>query len=105
MDRQEVARRKAAPEAAGQKPVDAKNKYAKFKRETKTAQGFLYLRSLDPVLLQDAIESVTEAGDMISFTRTSDGGALCICITTAGERLKQYASTDAELNDLIQSLI
>ncbi len=86
-----------------QKP--AKDKYAKFKTDKKTETGFLYLKALDPNLLQDAIESVTADGDMISFTRTSDGGALCITITTGGERYKQYASTDAELNDLINSLV
>jgi len=98
MDPNETKARKKAPGSAN-------GKYAKFKRETKTAKGFLYLKSVDPTLLQDAIESVTAAGDLISFTRTSDGGALCISITTAGERLKQYATTDDELNELLQSLV
>ncbi len=97
MDKNETARRTA-------KPGVGKDKYAKFKRETKTATGFLYLKAVDPTLLQDAIESVTAAGDLISFTRTSDGGALCITITTNGERLKQYAATDKEMVDLLESL-
>ena len=82
----------------------ATDKYARFKKDGNTKNGFLYLKAVDPHLLQDAIESVTANGDLISFTRTSDGNALCICITTNGERFRQYAASDTELTTLLESL-
>ena len=54
--------------------------------------------------LGHAIGTVLENGDMISFTMTSDGGCLCICILSDGDKLKSYARTGEELQDLLESL-
>ena len=90
---------------ARKKPVTSpKDRYARFRKSDSVPNSFLYLKAVDPHLLQDAIEAVTAEGNLISFTRTSDGNAICITITVSGERYRQYAANDTELNTLLESL-
>lgn len=51
-----------------------------------------------------ALDSVLREGDAIMFSRTSDGGALCVCVLTATDRLKRYAAHQAELDALLTAL-
>lgn len=97
MDPNELKRPKAAK-------TDGKRKYAYFKKKGTAAQDFLYLKAVDPHLLQDAIESVTADGNLISFTRTRDGGAITVTILVDGERMGRTASTATELTELLESL-
>ena len=48
-----------------------------------------------------AIAGVLENGDMVSFTMTSDGGALVICVLTDGDRHKEYVRSKDELDDVL----
>lgn len=44
------------------------------------------------------VQVVVEHGDLACFTRTSDGGAICITVVCGVDRLKAYA---ANSNDLL----
>jgi hypothetical protein len=47
--------------------------------------------------LTNLIDIVTGEGDLISFSRTSDGGAVCIHVLSGKESEKWYATDEAEL--------
>lgn len=51
-----------------------------------------------------ALDAVLKEGDAIMFSRTSDGGAICICVLTANDRLKRYAAHQAELDAVLTAL-
>lgn len=55
-------------------------------------------------LLVAALENVTVAGDLLSLSRTRDGGALCIFIKSGAEEFKTYAATQEELNEALAVL-
>jgi len=59
--------------------------------------------SLGHVFLE-AISTVIDSGDMFSVSRTSDGGALCICVMHNKNPNKAYAKNLDELKDLLQAL-
>ena len=80
-----------------------KNAYAFMKKASSSSTGF-DLNRVDAESVRDAVYNVTAAGDMISFTLTSDGGAICVSVTSKGERHKAYASTTEDLEDLLTAL-
>lgn len=57
-------------------------------------------------LLSSVIENVVEAGSLISFGRTSDGGALVLSILDSGEPTKFYFANredlDAKMHDIFE---
>jgi hypothetical protein len=55
-------------------------------------------------LLATALDTVIDAGDLLSLSRTSDGGAICLYVKSGGETYKAYASTEAELIDNLRVL-
>lgn len=55
-------------------------------------------------LVASVIESVTEAGCLISFGRTSDGGALSLAVVTDGVPVKFYAASREELGDILAGI-
>jgi hypothetical protein len=44
---------------------------------------------------------VTDAGDLISFSKTRDGGAVVLYIRSAEGDVKQYAHTAEEIAELL----
>lgn len=55
--------------------------------------------------IKDAIGFVTQAGDAITFGRTSDGGALSVTVLSREARYKFYASTVAEAEEMLMGII
>lgn len=58
----------------------------------------------DDQKLSTAIEGLVEAGSLVSFGRTSDGGALMLNVVTDGAPSKFYVTTQEELDDLVTEL-
>lgn len=52
-----------------------------------------------------SIEALCASGRAIMFARTRDGGAWAIQVLDGDQRFKEYASDQAELNDLFANLI
>lgn len=90
------------PKKGTQKPSG--DKYA-FMKKAKDAHGRTFdISRIDSELLRDAIQSVIENGDLISFTLTSDSGAICITVISGTDRNKAYASDTAGLADILGAL-
>lgn len=53
--------------------------------------------SVTPERLVNLIETVTREGDLISFSRTMDGGAVCVSVLSGTEAEKWYASSTDDL--------
>jgi hypothetical protein len=104
MDPNELKPRRGASSTS--KPATSKNsKYAFMNLATKSDEPRIFdCTKLDTETLQNAIGTVTAAGDLISFTLTQDGGALCISVVSNGERYKQYAATMQAANDILEAL-
>lgn len=52
-----------------------------------------------------AVDAVTRMGGAILFGRTSDGGALSICILDGHEKIKEYPHTVAEATAILTSIV
>jgi len=52
---------------------------------------------VQPDLLSRVIAVVVAAGDMISFARTRDGGALCVTVMHDKQRVRLYETTIQQL--------
>lgn len=52
----------------------------------------------------EAIDQVIDDGDAIILSRTSDGGAIAVTILTGNERVKEYASSQVELDRIVDFL-
>jgi len=52
---------------------------------------------VDAVELHAFVATVCGHGDMVSFSRTSDGGCGAICIISDGDRLKSYPKNADEV--------
>lgn len=57
-----------------------------------------------PEGIRRVVGLVTAAGDAITFSRTRDGGAACICILSEGEQIKLYGSTPEELDAILDAI-
>lgn len=55
--------------------------------------------------IKECIGFVTGCGDAITFGRTTDGGALSITVLSGAERLKQYATTPQEAEQMLADII
>jgi hypothetical protein len=51
------------------------------------------------------VAAVTDGGDAIMFSRTRDGGALCLTIMAGEERIKQYAGDGEEIQKLLSLVL
>lgn len=59
---------------------------------------------VDPKTLVNVIESATEDGALISFSKTSDGGAIRMFIKLDRESANFYASTTNEMDEQLSDL-
>jgi len=55
-------------------------------------------------LLADCIHSVARAGDLLSFGKTSDGGAWVLSVYSNGKRYPEYASSSEELEEVLRRI-
>jgi hypothetical protein len=55
--------------------------------------------------LRRAVSAVTTDGDGLTFSRTRDGGAVCVAVLSDGFPHKWYAATTEELQDILEGLI
>lgn len=83
-------------------PTANGTRYTSLKRSNQPSQASF--QECHPDQLAGALDFVTSVGDLISFCRTSDGGALCIRIGSGNEVLKLYAVTQVELDDYLTEL-
>ena len=58
----------------------------------------------DPETLRDVVRLVTDAGDAITFSKTSDGGAMSIGLIEDGLVTKVYATDSVELTDALEGI-
>jgi hypothetical protein len=58
----------------------------------------------DPKLVVAAVDAVLAAGWGVTFSRTSDGGALAITIYAGNERYRAYAASDAEVTRSLEAM-
>jgi hypothetical protein len=86
------SRRTTNPAAGGQR-------YAGF--GSPGAREAMSFSAIGGNILQDAIDAVTGAGDLVSFSRTRDGGAVVVSIVSDGAVLKAYAADLEELRDAL----
>lgn len=71
----------------------------------KARGGTIKWSQVNGPLIKDCIGFVTASGDAITFGRTTDGGALSVTILSGNDRLKDYASTVAEAEEMLLSII
>lgn len=55
-------------------------------------------------MLSAAIDTVIQDGDLLSISRTSDGGAVCIYIKSGTETFKAYSVVQEDLDRVLQQL-
>lgn len=55
--------------------------------------------------IKECIGFVTGCGDAVTFGRTTDGGALSVTVLSGAERIKQYATTPGEAEQLLDEII
>lgn len=58
----------------------------------------------EPVKLQEMITAATEFGCLVSFSKTSDGGAVCLFVKEQSEKENFYAANEDELAELIEHI-
>lgn len=57
-----------------------------------------------PGMLAAAVDTVIQDGDLLSLSRTSDGGAICVYVKSGADTFKAYAVTQDDLDQLVQKL-
>lgn len=65
----------------------------------------IYWNEADAEKLRLAVDCVTRAGAAIMLGRTSDGGALSVCILDGDTKIKEYPHTADEVADVVQAII
>ena len=58
----------------------------------------------NPETLRDVVRLVTDAGDAITFSKTSDGGAMSIGLIEDGLVTKIYATDSLELTEALEGI-
>jgi hypothetical protein len=64
----------------------------------------VYWSDADATALRLAVDSITRAGAAVMFGRTSDGGALSICILDGDSKIKEYPHTAEEVADTLAAI-
>jgi hypothetical protein len=79
-----------------------KDKYAEFDTAA-TADGFRW-SGVNSNVLAGCVAAVTGAGDCISFSVTSDGGAGVITVLSSGAPFKRYPASEEAAEDHLKRL-
>jgi len=65
----------------------------------------VYWSSIEATSIRGALDAVTRAGGAIMFGRTSDGGALSICILDRDQKIKEYPHTSEEAEEVLAAIL
>jgi hypothetical protein len=65
----------------------------------------IHWSDLSPDSIRGAVDAVTRAGAAILMGRTSDGGALSICILDGDSKIKEYPHTVEEATQLLAAIL
>lgn len=71
-------------------------------RAARNARRKIEWSDCDMELLQRAIATTTATGALISFSKTSDGGALHLRVMDGQDEAKEYASSPEDANALLE---
>lgn len=77
-------------------------KYASLSRQSQDGRGSFAECQRD--LLAGALDLCIDAGDLVSFSRTSDGGAICIYVKSGNQVFKTYAVTQKDVDEAVEVL-
>lgn len=67
-------------------------------------RGHVECAECDSALLVGVLDRVIETGALISFSRTSDGGAISVYIKDGADEDKVYVTNEEELTQLLHEL-
>lgn len=73
-------------------------------RKAKSKKGQTTFQDVSSQLLQEAITFVVDSESLISFSKTSDGGALVIYVKEGNEESKDYATSPDELDEALTDI-
>lgn len=65
----------------------------------------IYWSAIEATSLRGAIDGVTRQGAAIMFGRTSDGGALSVCILDGDTKIKEYPHTAEEAQAVLAAIL
>jgi hypothetical protein len=65
----------------------------------------IYWSSIDPSDIRGAIDAVTRSGAAIILGRTSDGGALSVCILNGDQKIREYPHTVEDAKSLLRAVM
>lgn len=60
--------------------------------------------TVDSLALAGLVIATTDAGDAVTFARTSDGGALSLTILSGDDRIKEYYASSEEAEKAVRQL-
>lgn len=87
------------PNRRGAGPDTVPDRYAGLK--SRSPRDALSFSAVGGNIVPDAIDAITGAGDLVSFSRTRDGGACVVCIVSDGVVVKAYATDCEELREAL----
>lgn len=64
----------------------------------------IHWSDIDATTLRLAVDSATRAGAAIMFGRTTDGGALSVCILDGPDKIKEYPHSASEAEALLRAV-
>lgn len=70
----------------------------------KSKKGHTGWDDCSPQLLQEVIARTVRQGALISFSQTTDGGALVLYVKDGIEELKEYPASPDELTELLEGI-
>lgn len=65
----------------------------------------IHWSDIDPQHIRGAVDAITRAGAAVLLGRTSDGGALSICILDGDSKIKEYPHTTEETEQLLAAIL
>jgi len=65
----------------------------------------IYWSDVESSAIRGAIDAVSRSGGAIMFGRTSDGGALSVCILDGDTKIKEYPHTAAEAEETLKAIL
>lgn len=65
----------------------------------------IHWSDIDATSIRGALDAVTRMGGAIMFGRTSDGGALSICILDGDSKIKEYPHTVEEAEAVMSAIL
>lgn len=74
-------------------------------RKNRSKKGQTGWDDIESALLQQMIALVVETGALISFSKTTDGGALVLYVKDGFEEAKEYPASPDELEDVVRDFI